>query len=211
MVPIAELKFADYNPRTISEENFLRLRKSIKEFGFTVPCTINSHEGRENILIAGHMRTRAAQEEGMQEVPCWVVSLPPAKEKLLNIALNNPNLQGEYNQDMLMEMVSLLKQEGEDVSLTGFRDDEIVKLTDEQVGLNMPELTDEDTEVRRITVYYASSVMEEVEAVLKKWPGKSVSEKFLALVRAAANLPVHGPEVPITTESYVQNQDDNQG
>lgn len=130
-IPIAELKFADYNPRQISKENFARLRTSIKEFGMTVPCTVNSHAGRENVLIAGHMRTRAAQEEGMTEVPCFVVDIDPQKERLLNIALNNHNLEGDWDEQKLAEMIVQLNQEDVEVRLTGFDEMQVSNILDD--------------------------------------------------------------------------------
>jgi ParB-like chromosome segregation protein Spo0J len=33
-VPIVSLKFAEYNPREITEHDFTALKNSIKEFGF---------------------------------------------------------------------------------------------------------------------------------------------------------------------------------
>lgn len=127
-IPISELKFAEYNPREISKENFTRLRTSIKEFGFTVPCTVNSHPGRENVLIAGHMRTRASQEEGMTEIPCWVVDLDENRERMLNVALNNPNLQGDWDEQKLAELFVKLNEEDANLRLTGFDEGEVVRL-----------------------------------------------------------------------------------
>ena len=131
LIKIEDLKFADYNPRTISKENFERLRLSIRSFGFTVPCTVNNYPGRENVLIAGHMRSRAAKEEGMTEVPCFIVSLDPQKERLLNIALNNQNLAGEYDEQLLAEMIVKLNDEDADIKLTGFDEEQISNILDD--------------------------------------------------------------------------------
>ena len=89
---IDEIIPADYNPRKISKENLERLKKSIKEFGLVDPLVWNE---RTNRLIGGHQRLKILMEEGVKEVEVSVVNLPEDKEKALNIALNNPNLQGE--------------------------------------------------------------------------------------------------------------------
>lgn len=136
LIPIPQLKFADYNPRKISKENFERLRTSIKEFGFSVPCTVNMHPGREYVLIGGHMRVRAAELEGMKEVPCYIVDLDLKKEKLLNVALNNRGMQGTWDEGMLSELLVGLNREGANIKLTGFNDEEVTKLVDEQVPLH---------------------------------------------------------------------------
>ncbi len=128
MIAIKDLKFADYNPRKIDTRNFEKLRKSIKEFGFTVPNTVNKHPGRENIIVAGHMRTRAAEAEGLTEVPCFIVDLDIAKEKLLNVTLNNRNLMGQWDDQLLAELVVGLNTDGADVSLMGFAEDELISI-----------------------------------------------------------------------------------
>ena len=135
LIPIKDLKFADYNPRKISKENFERLRRSIKEFGFTVPNTVNSHNGRENVLIGGHMRTRAAEAEGMTEVPCWIIDVDPQKERMLNVALNNPHLAGDWDDQMLAEMLVKLNDEGADVKLTGFDEDQVTRILDDYMDI----------------------------------------------------------------------------
>ena len=140
LIKIADLKFADYNPRTISKENFERLRTSIKSFGFTVPGTVNSHKGRENVIIAGHMRTIAAEALGMTEVPCFIVNLDPQKERLLNIALNNQNLPGEYDEQLLAEMIVRLSEEDADIKLTGFDEVQISNILDDYMDTGKEEV-----------------------------------------------------------------------
>lgn len=145
LIPIKDLKFADYNPRKISKENFARLRESIKNFGFTVPATVNMHPGREMVLIAGHMRTRAAQAEGLTEVPCLVVDLPLQKEKMLNIVLNNKNVQGEFDEEKLAEIIVKLNEEDADIKLTGFDDRQVSVLLDDYMDTGNEE-AEEDLE-----------------------------------------------------------------
>jgi hypothetical protein len=142
-IPIAELKAAEYNPRQISKENFERLRRSIREFGMTVPCTVNMHPGRENVLIAGHMRTRAAEAEGLKEVPCWVVNVDPTKEKMLNIALNNENLAGRWDYQMLADMVIKLNEDDSDVTLTGFDETQLIAIQEGTGPRGLPNGGDE--------------------------------------------------------------------
>ena len=52
------------NPR-FNEKAVDQVAKSIKDFGFRVPITIN----KENIVITGHTRLLAAKKLGMREVP----------------------------------------------------------------------------------------------------------------------------------------------
>ena len=64
--PADKLSVAEYNPRTINEKSFTKLKESIKEFGIIKPLILN---GENNILTAGHQRTRAIKDLGISEVP----------------------------------------------------------------------------------------------------------------------------------------------
>ena len=54
------------NARTHSPEQIMKLRSSLREFGFINPVIIDRDYG----VIAGHGRISAAKEEGITEVPC---------------------------------------------------------------------------------------------------------------------------------------------
>ena len=94
-----ELQKADYNPRQISPHDFEALKDSIQKFGFAEPLVVNGHAERNNIVIGGHQRLRAATELGFTEVPCFVVNLDKAEEMELNIRLNRNT--GEFDFDAL--------------------------------------------------------------------------------------------------------------
>lgn len=57
---------ADYNPRKLPNDKFLMLQESIKKFGIIKPLIVN---GDNNILTAGHQRTRAIKAIGIKKVP----------------------------------------------------------------------------------------------------------------------------------------------
>lgn len=145
-VEINKLKFAEYNPRQISEKDFEALKNSIKEFGFVVPIVVNS----DNTIIGGHMRVRAAQAIGITSVPCFYVDLDKNKEKVLNIALNK--ISGEWDYDKLTGLLSEIEQFKDiDVSLTGFDDVEIGNIFDEY-GLEEDPIDDEIPEIRKTDI-----------------------------------------------------------
>ena len=80
-VEISKLKFADYNPREITDHDFEALKNAIKEFGIVDPVIVN----KDNTIIGGHMRVRVAQELGIEKVPVSYVDLPEDRAKLLNL------------------------------------------------------------------------------------------------------------------------------
>ncbi|MEK6618922.1 MAG: ParB N-terminal domain-containing protein, partial [Nitrospirota bacterium] len=96
-VPIGQLKFSEYNPRSMSAHDFEGLKRSLREFGWVEPAVVNTSPGRENVIIGGHQRVRAAQALGQKTVPVVFVHVPPAQEKLLNLALNR--ISGQWDED----------------------------------------------------------------------------------------------------------------
>lgn len=88
-VPIDDLHFADYNPRTATAEQSDQLEKNLCEFGFVDPILVNSFPARKNIIIGGHFRVRIAKKIGLTTVPVVYIEIPTLKkEKELNIRLN---------------------------------------------------------------------------------------------------------------------------
>ena len=57
------------NARTHNPQQILKLRSSLREFGFINPVIIDKDYG----VIAGHGRIMAAKAEGIDEVPCVFV------------------------------------------------------------------------------------------------------------------------------------------
>ena len=64
--PIAALTPADYNPRKLAEDKFLKLQESIRRFGVIKPVIVNGDNG---ILTAGHQRTRALIARALPNLP----------------------------------------------------------------------------------------------------------------------------------------------
>lgn len=66
--PVEKLTPADYNPRKITDESFKKLQESLTKFGIVIPLIINE----DNILIAGHQRTRAIKSLGFEKAPVYI-------------------------------------------------------------------------------------------------------------------------------------------
>lgn len=132
-LPISALKSADYNPRKISKEALEQLKLSLKKFTAVEPAIINSHPGRENVIVGGHQRLKAAKELGWFEFPCIVVNLAEPEERELNVRLNKNT--GEFDMPLLKEFF-----EKDDLLDWGFSDDELGNLFDEEItGLTDPD------------------------------------------------------------------------
>jgi len=96
---LSELKVAEYNPRVIDDGALEGLAHSIERFGCVEPIVVNV-KGGANTIIGGHQRLRALEGLGVKDVICMTVSCSKADEKLLNLSLNNPAIQGKFIEDI---------------------------------------------------------------------------------------------------------------
>ena len=122
LVPIAKLVPYINNARTHSPEQIMKLRSSLREFGFINPVIIDRDYG----VIAGHGRILAAKEEGITEVPCvFADHLTEAQKKAYILADNRMAMDAGWDEELLRVEIEALQAEAFDVSLTGFDQKEI--------------------------------------------------------------------------------------
>ncbi|MEN6427292.1 MAG: site-specific DNA-methyltransferase [Phycisphaerales bacterium] len=103
---IEELQTADYNPRVISDDALTGLRNSVQRFGCVEPIVVNVRGGGRKI-VGGHQRLKALQALGIKKVLCVTVNCTPAEEKLLNLTLNNPQIQGRFVKEIESHIAQL--------------------------------------------------------------------------------------------------------
>ena len=127
-----------YNPRRMSEAELASLRRSLRTFGPVQPVIANR---RTNRIVGGHQRVKAAHAEGMHELPVVWVDLDEPSEKQLNLALNR--IHGEWDEELLAQLIAEPEASGADLSVTGFVEDEISALLDSIAG-ETAGLTDPD-------------------------------------------------------------------
>ncbi|MFH5805604.1 ParB N-terminal domain-containing protein [Alienimonas sp. DA493] len=111
-VRLGDLKPSPYNPRSIDPEARRRLKDELRKGGLAETLIWNKRTGH---LVGGHQRhsvlveletERAAKAKGDRDpldtlVTVAVIDVDDAEEKRLNVALNNPNLQGRYEAEGL--------------------------------------------------------------------------------------------------------------
>ena len=107
---------APYNPRTISDHDLVALGRSMTAFGVVEPVVVNRRTKR---IVGGHQRVKAAEAQGIDELPVVYVNLDEPAEKQLNIALNR--ISGEFDTDKLADILRELEVAGADLDLTGLR------------------------------------------------------------------------------------------
>lgn len=97
MLKLAELVPYEKNPRK-NDEAVKYVQASIKEFGFKVPIVID----KDNVIVAGHTRYKAAKKLKMDEVPCIIADdLSEEQIKAFRLADNKVSEQAVWDFDLL--------------------------------------------------------------------------------------------------------------
>jgi hypothetical protein len=123
---------AKYNPRKIKAANRARLRKSLAEHGLVTTLVWNKRTGN---LVGGHRRLDEIDAvEGTDDyaLTVAVIDVDPLREKALNLILNNPAAQGEYDDKLLSKLLQELAGKI-DKELTGFDENEVERMLAETI------------------------------------------------------------------------------
>lgn len=125
------------NARTHSAEQIVKLRSSLREFGFVNPIIVD----REFNVIAGHGRLMAAKEEGISEVPCVFVDyLTESQKKAYILADNRMAMDAGWDEELLKIEMEELQNLGYDLGYTGFDEKELADL----FGIDDKDVKDDD-------------------------------------------------------------------
>lgn len=100
----SQIKNAPYNPRIMDEKAKKALKKNIASHGLVAALTWNKRTGN---LVGGHQRLEqldALEKNKNYELTVCVVDVDEREEAALNVQLNNPSMQGEWDLDKLANM-----------------------------------------------------------------------------------------------------------
>ena len=93
-----QIKNAPYNPRLMDEKSKKALKKNIAAHGLVSALTWNRRTGN---LVGGHQRLE--QLDALEKTVC-VGDVDEREEATLNVQLNNPSMQGDWDLDKLANM-----------------------------------------------------------------------------------------------------------
>jgi hypothetical protein len=126
-----------HNNRKHSEKQIADIVRSIQEFGFDQPILINA----DGLIIAGHGRWMAAQQLGLDKVPCVVTTLEEVQERARRILDNKLQNDSEWDFDAIGLEVGWLEDEGYPVEKWGLN----------RIGLSSAEKNDaaEDDSIQK--------------------------------------------------------------
>lgn len=121
------------NPR-VNDHAVYAVAKSIEEFGFKVPVVID----RDNVIVAGHTRIKAAKQLGLESVPCIVADdLTPDQIRAFRLVDNRTGELADWDIAALRDELA----EIEIVDLSGYDLGDLLGDMGEPVTL---ELNDEE-------------------------------------------------------------------
>ena len=116
-VTLSKLRPYEKNAKIHGSGQIEKLKASIEEFGFLTPCLIDEDYN----IIAGHGRVMAAQELGMESVPCvFIEGLTDAQRRAYILADNRLGELGEWDMELVNVELEDLVDLGFDIELTGF-------------------------------------------------------------------------------------------
>lgn len=144
MVPLKDLRIADYNPRKLNPEQLDSICRSIVQFGFVEPLVVRDEDllivgGHQRVIALKHLLSGKFNLDGVAvryELPNGEVPVMPVQglsdqgAKMLNLALNR--VGGEWDYERLPALLSELSKEVTltDLVVTGFTASEITDYID---------------------------------------------------------------------------------
>lgn len=151
------MSFANYNPRKITPEAKKKLKANLKRVGILGGIVWNEITGN---LVSGHQRVSVIDEvnkynsetgENDYIIRVEVVRMDDKTEKEQNIFMNNRNVQGDFDSDMLKDMLS-----GIDYNFAGLDD----------FDLNMLGLGDIDLNIGNDDIWRKEDIMDDSLSVV---------------------------------------------
>jgi hypothetical protein len=141
----SSINFANYNPRKITKEAKISLKKNIKRIGLLGGIVVNI---RSNNLVSGHQRLSVLDSiEGYDKdnskdylLSVEIIDVDEATEKEQNIFMNSSSVQGEFD---MIQLSDLLKDI--DYSNAGLTDTDMALLGIELDICNSEEIGELDS------------------------------------------------------------------
>jgi len=134
---ISEIKPYKDNPREISQEAVKKVKNSISEFGNNQPIVIDQN----NVIVVGHTRWKALKQ--LNKTKAFVIKKQFDKNKAIayRIMDNRSGAESQWDKQLLMSELQVLKDDKFDLDLTGF---DALELKDIMLDKDLFEPTDKD-------------------------------------------------------------------
>lgn len=141
---IDDIKPYENNPRD-NDDAVDSVANSIKEFGWQQPIVVD----KDNVIIVGHTRYKAAKKLGMDKVPVVVASkLTPEQVKAYRLADNKSGELADWNTKLLDEEL----QNIDEIDMTAFGFDENIEFEPaDEIDTRIDESTEESDDLIEVT------------------------------------------------------------
>lgn len=141
ILDVKNIKNYKNNPRH-NDNAVDAVAESIKQFGFKVPIIID----KDNIIVAGHTRLKAAKKLGLETVPCIVADdLTPEQVKAFRLADNKTAEKAEWDISKLELELSELSEMDLDFDMADFGFDmSEIEESQEIIEDEVPEVDEEN-------------------------------------------------------------------
>ena len=170
---IKEIKTYEKNPRK-NEKAVESVANSIKEFGFKVPIILD----KDNTIIAGHTRYKAALKLNLKEVPCLIADdLTEEQVRAFRIADNKVSELAEWDFDLLnFELENIVDI---DMSKFGFNESDFSAI-DDLLNEDFVERANNPIEFS-VTFNFPTSKQYEIEKFIKDKGKEYIVDKIIEM------------------------------
>lgn len=189
------IKNAPYNPRKIGENEAKELRKALKKYGLVESLVWNEKTGN---LVGGHQRLSQLdllEKNNDYELTVSVINVDDKTEKEINIILNNPNLQGDYDNDALSKLIGEINFKdvgfsqydidimGIDIDLKGLEEKEVQGTSSIKNNIDAikesKKATKEKSRTQKETYLVATFSSVEQKEVLLNLLGQEIDDRYI--------------------------------
>lgn len=164
-INIDELKPYEKNPRK-NDDAVPYVAESIRQYGFKVPIVVD----RNNVIVAGHTRYKAAKALELESVPCVVADdLSDEQIKAYRIADNKVSDFSLWDNALLLEELDSLTED----LFTGFDESEIFDKTNfedmEVMDESDNDVLEENEQGVMYEITFKSQDQSKIQAIKQYW------------------------------------------
>ena len=129
------------NARKIPQKAIDKVAGSLNEFGWRQPIVVDKDE----VIIVGHTRLKAAQKLGLKEVPVHIAeNLNETQVKAYRLADNRTGEETGWDEELLSLEIKELTDCDIDMDLTGFDDKDVNKLLNQYLESEQGKIGDDE-------------------------------------------------------------------
>lgn len=176
-IPISKIKPYKNNPRN-NIKAVDKVAKSIKLYGFKVPCVVDSNY----VLITGHTRYEAAKKLKLKRIPCVIADdLSKAKADAFRIADNKVAEYSKWDMSKLKEELSKIQLEDISFDDLGF---DVSDIDCEDLALDTNGANEDDVETdfmdEKNDDYFYFESDEIKQDIVNGWQKYETVEEYIA-------------------------------